>query len=92
MRLPRSIRRTACFVMGHHYRIQQVFSAMQRRVVCGRCDGDWGMHDGVKAFVPWDGDLAQLYGMEHVAVNVNISGLDTQLATRAFESHRKLFG
>ena len=87
----KKLKRIICKFTGHRYRIRQVFSTTQRRVVCGRCGGDWGMHDGVKAFVPWDADLADLYSVGHVAVNVNIIGLDTSAATNVFQSHQRRF-
>ena len=51
-----------CALLGHQYKVQQVFSSACRNVYCPRCGCEWGMHDGVQVFVPWDGDLEQLHG------------------------------
>ena len=50
------------------------------------------MHDGVKAFVPWDGELEELYKSHYGAVNVNVLGLDVRAATRILEDYQKRFG
>ena len=53
--------RVICAVAGHRYVVQRVFSATSRKVGCTRCGREWGMNDSVKAFIPWDGELEQLY-------------------------------
>ena len=53
--------RLLCAIFGHKYEVWQVFSPEARRVVCLRCRDSWGMHDGVRALVPWDGIFAALY-------------------------------
>ena len=50
-----------CLVFGHQYQVWQHFSRISRRVVCNRCGGDWGMHDEVRAFVPWSGEMTEMY-------------------------------
>ena len=55
------IERLLCAVLGHRYVVQRVFSATSRKIGCTRCYCEWGMNDSVKAFIPWDGDLEQLY-------------------------------
>ena len=34
---------------------------ISRKVRCIRCGEAFGMHDGVKAFIPWDGELEDMY-------------------------------
>lgn len=53
--------RVFCFFFGHRYRIVQKFGGTERRIKCRRCGGDWAMSDRVKAILPWDGELEQLY-------------------------------
>jgi hypothetical protein len=50
-----------CATVGHRYVVQRVFSQTSRKVGCTRCGKECGMHDSVRAFVPWDGELEQLY-------------------------------
>lgn len=83
----RRLKRLICLLRGHRYWIRQVFSATRRRVGCRRCGGDWGMHDGVRAFVQWDGDLAELYKGRNVTVNMNVLGLDVGYANWLARNH-----
>lgn len=53
--------RLVCWALGHQYRTQQEFSPETRRIVCGRCDGDWAMNDRVNIIVPWNGEFADFY-------------------------------
>lgn len=55
------MRRLPCWIFGHRYEVWQHFSRASRRVVCDNCSGDWGMHDGERAFVPWDGQIEEMY-------------------------------
>ena len=55
------IRRLFCFIFGHRLHVHQKFSSYSRRVICLHCDGDWGMNDNVPAFIPWDGELEEMY-------------------------------
>ena len=50
-----------CWIFGHEYQVAQEFEAWSRRVVCPCCHGDWGMNDNVRAFIPWDEELADMY-------------------------------
>ncbi len=45
----------------HKYFVIKEFSKTVRKVGCKRCGLTWGMNDRVKAFLPWDGELAELY-------------------------------
>jgi hypothetical protein len=54
-------KRLICSVIGHRYVIQRVFSSTNRKVCCARCRQEWGMNDSVRALIPWDGELEQLY-------------------------------
>ena len=58
------MKRLFCFLLDHRYYVWQHFSRISRRVICLRCGGDWGMNDEVRAIIPWDGQLAQLYEMQ----------------------------
>ena len=53
--------RIVCAIAGHTYVVQRVFSATSRQVGCTRCGREWGMNDSVRSFIPWDGELEQLY-------------------------------
>lgn len=57
----RTVRRLACMVAGHKYRVARRMNPGARQVVCDRCRGAWGMHDATRAFVPWDADLEAAY-------------------------------
>lgn len=54
------LRRLLCAVIGHRYFVAEHISPVCRKVGCRRCGRAWGMHDTVRAFVPWDGDLQAL--------------------------------
>ena len=56
-----SLRRLACLLAGHKYRISRVMNPGARKVTCERCRGVWGMHDNTQSFVPWDADLEAAY-------------------------------
>lgn len=55
------LERIACALAGHKYVVQRVFNSTSRQVGCVRCRCEWGMNDSVKSFLPWDGELEQLY-------------------------------
>jgi predicted nucleic acid-binding Zn ribbon protein len=55
------MKRLICWVVGHRYRVKQVFSADSRRVCCDRCGGDWAMNDRVRVIVPWSAEFEQFY-------------------------------
>ncbi len=62
------LERLLCAVLGHRYVVQRVFSPNSRKIGCTRCDKEWGMYDSIRAIVPWDSELEQLYkdiGHEH---------------------------
>jgi hypothetical protein len=50
-----------CWLFGHSYYVARRFSKEERLVVCMSCGRLWAMHDGVKAFLPWDSDFEKLY-------------------------------
>jgi len=54
-------KRLMCLVFGHQFAVVKEFYPDQRMVGCKRCCRIWAMHDGVRAFVPWDGDFTRLY-------------------------------
>ena len=55
------LNRFICIILGHRYIVERVISKDIRKVVCTRCNRHWGMHDGVRAFIPWDGELEKLH-------------------------------
>jgi len=59
--LERTVRRLACMVVGHKYRVLRRMNPGTRKVGCDRCGAAWGMHDATRAFVPWDSDLEAMY-------------------------------
>lgn len=56
-----TIRRFLCFVIFHKLRTVQEFGPSQRKVLCTRCGTYYAMHDGMRAFLPWDDDFEDLY-------------------------------
>lgn len=52
-----------CAVIGHKYFVSQRFGRSERKVGCSRCNRAWAMHDDVRAFLPWDSDFDELYGL-----------------------------
>lgn len=54
----------ACTMLGHCYFVIRHFTAESRKVGCERCGKCWGMHDGVRAFVPWDSELESMHSGE----------------------------
>lgn len=63
-----AFKRLKCFLTGHNYEVWQHFSRTSLRVVCERCGGDWGMNDHVRAFVPWSGELAEIYEIQGIRI------------------------
>ncbi len=49
-----------CRVFFHKLVVVREFG-ISRKVRCLRCGRAFGMHDGVKAFIPWDGELEQAH-------------------------------
>lgn len=50
-----------CALLGHRYRVLRAMNPGARKVGCDRCHQCWGMHDGTRSFVPWDGQLESMY-------------------------------
>ena len=55
------LERLICAVFGHRYVVERVLNHGARKVGCTRCGRHWGMHDGTRSFVPWDGELEAMY-------------------------------
>lgn len=55
------IARLWCFLVGHRYEVWQELTGHSRRVICDHCHGDWGMNDDVRSFIPWSGDMEEMY-------------------------------
>lgn len=47
-------------LLGHRYVVEIEFGT-SRKVGCTRCGKHWGMHDATRSFIPWDGELEELY-------------------------------
>ena len=54
------LERLMCAVFGHKYVVEREFVGA-RKVGCTRCLRKWGMHDGTRSFVPWDGEFEAMY-------------------------------
>ncbi len=52
---------TVCQLIGHKFRTLRQMTLTERKVVCVRCNAAWAMCDKTRSFVPWDGDLEELY-------------------------------
>lgn len=59
--LERGVRRLACMVVGHQYRVLRRMNPGARKVGCDRCGAVWGMHDRTRTFVPWDDEFEAMY-------------------------------
>lgn len=55
------MKKLLCMLFGHRLHVVQSFSPVCRKVHCVRCDNYFAMHDGVRAFLPWDEDFEFLY-------------------------------
>ena len=55
------IERLLCALFNHRYVVLLSFSPTSRKVGCTRCDREWGMNDAVRAFIPWDKELEEMY-------------------------------
>ena len=55
------IARLCCFVRGHKYVVERLFSPVSRKIGCARCGSTWAMHDGVRTVVPWTGEFEEMY-------------------------------
>lgn len=55
------MKRLYCYLFGHKLEVWQRFTPQCRRIICMRCGGDWGFHDGVGVAVPWDNDLEDFH-------------------------------
>lgn len=55
------IARLSCSLFGHKYVVERLFSPVSRKIGCTRCGQSWGMNDNVRAVVPWNGELEQMY-------------------------------
>ena len=53
--------RIICAIFGHEYMVEKRFNEATRKVGCTRCNRKWGMNDNVRAFIPWDSELEELY-------------------------------
>jgi len=48
-------------IFGHKLYVKKAFTYSTRCVGCRRCNNFWAMSDEVKAFLPWDGEFAEMY-------------------------------
>ncbi len=49
-----------CRLFFHRLVVVREFG-ISRKVRCLRCGQAFGMHDGVRAFIPWDGELEEAH-------------------------------
>ena len=70
--------------LGYHRTLNviQSFGAAQH-IGCPRCGKEMGIHSGIRAVIPWDSDLEQLY---------RDMGHDTAAATTAWQRWRRQRG
>lgn len=54
------VQRIKCAFGLHPLHVVHRFGAAAL-VACPACEREFGMHDGERAFVPWDGDFERLY-------------------------------
>lgn len=56
-----AFRKIMCY-FGRHKRLDEIQRfGVAAHVGCPDCGREYGMHDGLRAFIPWDGDLADMY-------------------------------
>ncbi len=55
------LRRILCTIGYHRYIVAQELTNRSRRIACPYCHKSWGMNDDVRAVIPWDYELADLY-------------------------------
>jgi hypothetical protein len=53
------MKKLLCLLLGHRYFVIERFSSTTRKVGCHRCGQAWGMHDDMRAFLPWDAELEE---------------------------------
>lgn len=56
-----TIHRWICRILGHRYVRARRLTRSSHLIVCARCRGLWGMNTDVKAFLPWDLELQDMY-------------------------------
>lgn len=60
----------------------QTFGAAQH-IGCPYCKREFGIHHGMRAIIPWDSDVAEMY---------QFMGYDTETPTRRWRAHVKQAG
>jgi hypothetical protein len=58
------INKFLCLLFGHKYVATIIFSSHARKIRCKCCMKAWAMNDDVQILLPWDSELAELYGCE----------------------------
>ncbi len=56
-----TIKKVYCYLIGHKYRVTQVFDSENRRVSCCRCKQCFAMNDSVRSILPWDAEFHNMY-------------------------------
>jgi hypothetical protein len=49
-----------CALYGHALGVVHNCSSQSQHLACSRCGKHFGIHHGVRAFVDWDAELAEL--------------------------------
>lgn len=54
------VKRLVCWLRFHDLIVLREFGT-SRQCYCRRCERMFGMHDGARAFIPWDAELEEMY-------------------------------
>lgn len=77
------LNKVRCAIGWHpRFDIIQSFGSAQH-IGCPHCGAEKGIHHGMRAVVPWDAELADLYDM---------LGYETSAATAKWQEYRKAAG
>ena len=57
------IKKILCFIFFHKLKVVEGYDSIpgSRKLYCTRCKRYFGMNDRVKAFIPWDFELEDMY-------------------------------
>lgn len=54
------IRKIICLILFHKLRVVHSCTAISQKLLCLRCKKYFGIHHGVKTFIPWDAQLEEM--------------------------------
>lgn len=55
------MKKILCFLLGHKYFLIRELTEQSRQIGCWRCKCKFGMNDDVRAVIPWDSELENMY-------------------------------